>query len=53
MIKTVQDLIDKLNEVEDKTKPVFAYLNINGDNYEVVPISLVDDTISDRVDINI
>ncbi len=53
MIATVQDLIDKLNEVEDKTKPVFAYLNVNGDTYEVVPIALVDDTISDRVDINI
>lgn len=53
MIATVQDLIDKLNEVEDKSKPVFAYLNVNGETYEVVPILMVDDTISDRVDINI
>jgi hypothetical protein len=50
---TVQNLIDKLNEVEDKSKPIFGYININGDTYEVVPIIMVDDTISDRVDINL
>lgn len=44
---TVQDLIDTLKLVGDKSKPVF----INVDN-EILPISLVDDDISDRLDLN-
>lgn len=47
---TVQDLINELNTVEDKTKPVFIYNNKNSDIYS---IELVDTDISDRVDINI
>lgn len=52
-IITVQDLIDKLNEVADKSKPIFGYLNINGDTYDAVNIEMVDDTLTDRVDINL
>lgn len=54
-IKTVQDLIDELNKIEDKTKPIFGYVvdDDSGDTYEIVPITLVDDSISDRVDINL
>lgn len=52
-IVTVQDLIDKLSAVEDKSKPIFGYLNINGNTYDVVNIETVDDTVSDRVDINL
>ena len=53
-IKTVQELIDELNKVEDKTKPVFAFVTTDEDDqYDVVPIVMVDNDISDRVDINI
>ena len=52
-INTVQELIDILNQVDDKTKPIFGFVNINGDTYEAVPIVMVDNTISDRVDINL
>ena len=47
-IDTVQELLDQLNNVEDKSLPVFIY-----DNGEILNISLVDTDISDRVDINI
>ena len=47
-INTVQELLDQLNNVEDKSLPVFIY-----DNGEILDISLVDTDISDRVDINI
>lgn len=49
-INTVQELIDQLNNVEDKTKPVFIYDTKNSD---LLHISLVDTDISDRVDINL
>jgi hypothetical protein len=53
-INTVQDLINALNEVEDKTKPVFGYITTDKDEtYEVVQITMVDNSISDRVDINL
>ena len=47
-VNTVQELLDQLNNVEDKSLPVFIY-----DNGEILDISLVDTDISDRVDINI
>ena len=47
-INTVQELLDQLNNVEDKSLPVFIY-----DNGEILNISLVDTDISNRVDINI
>jgi len=53
-IYTVQELIDELNKVEDKTKPIFGYItNEQDETFEVVPIVLVDIDISDRVDINL
>ena len=53
-INTVQELIDELNKVEDKTKPVFGFVTTSDDDqYDVVPIVLVDIDISDRVDINL
>ena len=47
-VNTVQELLDQLNNVEDKSLPVFIY-----DNGEILNISLVDYDISDRVDINV
>ena len=47
-VNTVQELLDQLNNVEDKSLPVFIY-----DNGEILNISLVDTDISNRVDINI
>ncbi len=51
-IETVQDLIDRLSEVQDKSKPIFGFLSINGDIYDAVNVAMVDDTLTDRVDIN-
>ncbi len=45
---TVQELINELNKVENKELPIFVY-NIDSNLYN---IHSVDDTISDRVDIN-
>ena len=47
-VNTVQELLDQLNNVEDKSLPVFIY-----DNGEILNISLVDTDISNRVNINI
>ena len=55
-INTVQDLINELNKIEDKTKPVFGYITDENDEtnfHDVVKITMVDDSISDRVDINL
>lgn len=49
-LNTVQELIDELTEIKDKTKPVFIY---DSSNSEIYPVHSVDNTISDRVDINI
>lgn len=51
---TVQELIDKLQDVENKDLPVYVYDNteyIQGHN--LANIMNVDLTISDRVDLNI
>jgi len=49
---TVEELMNELNKIENKKLPVFGYI-INGDStLEVVPITMVDSSISDRVDIN-
>jgi len=54
---TVQELIDKLNAVEDKSKPIFGFINVlsaNGnETYDLAVISDVDVCLTDRVDINI
>lgn len=46
---TVQELIDKLEKVQDKNMRCCIYIYGNGTLYEPV---LVDDGLSDRVDIN-
>lgn len=45
----VQELIDLLMQCDDKTLPVFGY-DSNGD---LIPITFVDDTLGDRVDLNL
>lgn len=57
-IKTVQDLIDELNQVEDKSKPIFAYITLltergGQESFDCAVISDVDFNLTDRVDINI
>lgn len=47
-IYSAQDLIDKLQTVKDKTKPVFAY-----DDGKLFNIVEIDYDISDRVDMNL
>ena len=47
---TVKELINLLEQVEDKDKEVFVYSEYNGDLYQ---ISDVDLTLGDRVDIQI
>jgi hypothetical protein len=49
MIKTVQDMIDELQQVEDKTVPIYAYDQTTGGRVE---FSMVDDDIDGQVDIN-
>ena len=49
---TVNDLIKELQSLTDEQKklPVFAY-NIEGE--QVLNINSIDDTITDRIDINL
>ena len=47
---TVKELIEILQEVEDKSKPIFIY---DVEQSELKNITLIDTDISDRVDINI
>lgn len=46
---TVQDLINILNNIQDKTLPIFCYDDQHG---EIFNISTIDTNISDRIDIN-
>ena len=50
-IRTVQDLINALQLVENKELPVFVYSE--DFDIDLQEISLVDYDISDRVDINV
>lgn len=50
-IKTVQDLINALQEVKDKSLPVYVYSE--DFDIDIQEVSLVDTDISDRVDINV
>ena len=43
----VQRLIEELEQIEDKTLPVYGY------NGEIMEVDFVDDTITDRVDLNL
>lgn len=52
---TVQELIDMLNEVEDKTLDVYVYYSGNQDlnrNGNLAYIQMIDDQLGSRVDIN-
>jgi len=54
MIKNVAELIEELQKVEDKTKSVYVFIrNIELINCDIMSIDLVDDSINDRVNINI
>ena len=46
---TVQELIVKLEDIENKDLPIFVY---DENNSEIYPVNSVDNTIGDRVDIN-
>ena len=48
-IITVQDLIDELNSVKDKTIPIMLYDLDSTERYEITDI---DDNLTDCVDIN-
>jgi len=50
-VVTVADLIKHLNKVKDKTLPVFVYTD--NEPLEVSTVLPVDDSMSDRVDINV
>lgn len=47
---TVQELINQLNEVEDKTKMVYVY--VGTDEIDILEIEDVDDSMDDRTDLN-
>ena len=47
---TVQELINQLNEVEDKTKMV--YVHVGTDEIDILEIEEVDDSMEDRTDLN-
>ena len=49
-IETVQELIDKLQAIEDKSKPIFVYDNSTS---QLSDINLIDTDLGDRVDLNI
>lgn len=55
MINTVQELINELMKVEDKTKPIFIYHEDLGEcqGEDFSPIISVDHDLSDRVDLNL
>ena len=50
---TVQKLIDILMEVENKELPIFIYDSSEGEIREIFDDEIIDETINDRVDINI
>lgn len=47
---TVQDLLDTLQAIPDKSLPVFIYNAYNG---EIDPIEDIDISLTDRVDIQV
>ena len=50
---TVQELINRLMEVENKELPIFIYDSSEGEIREIIEDEIIDETIIDRVDINI
>ena len=49
----VEQLIGELNKVKDKSVTVFAYVTELEPNMEIAAITSVDDTLGDRVDLNL
>ena len=49
---TVQELINRLMEIENKELPIFVYDNYEGEIREIDEDS-IDETFTDRIDINI
>ena len=47
---TVKELIEELQQIENKDLPVFVY---DVEQSDLIDITLIDTDISDRVDINI
>ena len=47
---TVQELINQLNEVEDKTKMV--YVHVGTDEIDILEVESVDDSMDDRTDLD-
>lgn len=47
---TVQELINQLNKVKDKTKMV--YVHVGTDEIDILEIEEVDDSMEDRTDLN-
>lgn len=53
-INTVQELIEALETVKDKSKPIFVYTECGVDiQDDITEIVSIDYDLSDRVDINI
>lgn len=54
---TVQDVINLLMEVKDKSLPVFGYLEETekelGDSIDIINLDSIDTSINDRIDINL
>jgi len=54
---TVQDVIDALMKIKDKTLPVFGYLEETelgkGDSIDIIRLADIDVSIDDRIDINL
>jgi hypothetical protein len=53
MIETVQDLINALEEIDDKDRYIYAYLRDINTGSMLCKLEIVDDINSDRVDIDI
>lgn len=47
---TVQELINQLNKVEDKTKMI--YVHVGTDEIDILEVESVDDSMDDRTDLN-
>ena len=52
MIETVQDLINALEEIDDKDRYIYAYLRDKRSGSMLCKLEIVDDINSDRVDID-
>ena len=53
MIETVQDLMNALEDIDDKDRYIYAYLRDKHTGSMLCKLEIVDDVNSDRVDIDI